>query len=219
MEGKYVNIDGAALKRERVKRMLSQGGFATLIGQSSSWVSETERDGKRRTFLNVLGEIASKLRVDPQSLRLFENQGVEFVQSRKFPVFNVSIPAGHWTDTGEGLKIEDADGWQELPIDTPDDAFCLRIRGDCMEPDYPSGSILVFVPIRQGERGVRQFESGRDYYFEHSDGKATFKRVFYDKEKERFRLECLNKKYKALFVPEQMLARMSRAIKMVRDLT
>ena len=213
-----MEIDGRVLERERQKRLASQASFAQLIGESLTSVSEAERDGKRRTYLEDLKKIAAKLNVDPHSLRRLQPEGVEFVQSRKYPVFNVAIPAGRWSDSGQGRSVEDADDWIPLPLDTPDDAFVLRISGDCMEPDYPSGAMLVFVPIRIGESGVRQFESGRDYYFEHSDGKATFKRVFYEREKERYRLECLNKNYKPFHVPEQMLARMSRAVKMVRDL-
>lgn len=142
-------------------------------------------------------------------------QQFEPVMMRRYPYFDVKIPAGTWVDTEPRST---PDGFLELPADVPRDAFVLRIFGDCMEPEYPSGSIIVFVPVRHGEEGALQFEGGRDYYFEHSDGKATFKRVFFEPQKERWKLVPLNKKYKPIFVPEQMRARLSRAVRLVREL-
>lgn len=129
------------------------------------------------------------------------------------PFFDVKIPASGWIETE---PREEPDGFTEVPGDVPNDAFCLRIHGQCMEPEFPSGSVIVFVPIRDGEKSSPQFEDGKPYYFEHSDGKATFKLVFYEAKKERYRLQPINPKYKTIYVPEQMKARMSRAIQLMK---
>ncbi len=134
---------------------------------------------------------------------------------RKIPYFDVRVPASGWTETGP-RDADEADGWEWVDKTVPDDAFALRINGDCMYPDFPSGSIIVFVPVRPGDRGT-QFEGGKPYYFEHSDGKATFKLVFFEPQRERWRLEPINRDFKPMYVPEQMMARLSRAVRVIRE--
>lgn len=239
-------VPGVVIRMIRDEWMMSQARFAKAIGVSREWVVLTEKSDTRRIRPKTLEGLARAMGVSPRDawgvldklnslgFRRKEQLGykvpgpvrevangeerIERVKMRRVPFFDFKIPASGWAESCEPRGPDEADGWTTADEMVPGDAFALRIHGDCMEPEYPNGSIIIFVPIRPGEEKARQFESGRDYYFEHSDGKCTFKRVFYEPQKERFRLESLNKKYKPLFVPEQMLARMSRAIKLVRDL-
>jgi SOS-response transcriptional repressor LexA len=174
-----------------------------------------------------LGDVADALQMNPQDLiappedavvtnPMFPGEGYKLVKTRKYPVFHVKISAGRWADS-EPRQAEDADSHVLLdPDTTPDDAFVLQIEGDCMEPDYPSDSIIVFAPIREGE-GRDAFVGGRDYYVEHSDGMSTFKRVYFEQRGDDgfFRLEPINPKYDEIEVPRQMVARISRAIKVL----
>lgn len=138
------------------------------------------------------------------------------LEIRKIPYFDIRIPASGWMETGP-RDADDADGWEWVDKTVPNDAFALRINGDCMHPDFPSGSIIVFVPVRPGEQG-EQFEAGKPYYFEHSDGKATFKLVYFEPQRERWRLQPINPDFKSMYVPEQMMARMSRAVRVIREI-
>ncbi|MGB7156685.1 MAG: XRE family transcriptional regulator [Tepidisphaeraceae bacterium] len=209
-----VEIDGTVLREIREQRLLTQEDFAEEIGMKRNWVGATETAGRRKVLRSKVVEIAKRLKVDPHKLIVHEGQRFERVAMRKVPYFDVKIPASGWV---ESEPREQPDGWTIIPDDAPPDAFCLRIVGHCMEPDFPSGSVIVFVPIRDGEQSWPQFEDGKAYYFEHSDGKATFKRVFFERAKERYRLEPINPKFRAFYVPEQMKARVSRAVKMMRD--
>lgn len=218
-----VLVDGRKLEKIREQKLLTQEEFASLIGVNRSWVNATEKEGTRRVLRSIVVEIAKRLGVEPRQLVVDSDsagepshQGFERVQATKRPFFDVTIPAGGWIESGEPRSASDADGWELVEAGIPEDAFLLRIFGPCMEPDYPSGSVIVFVPVRDGERGARQFENGKDYYFEHSDGKATFKRVYYEKEKERYKLVPLNSDFKTIYVPEQMKARLSRAVMIMR---
>jgi phage repressor protein C with HTH and peptisase S24 domain len=139
----------------------------------------------------------------------------EKVSVRQIPFFDVKIPASGWADSIASRTVEQADGFELLDESVPADAFALRIEGDCMEPSFPSGSVVVFAPVHPGDGPSPKFTSGKPHYFEHTDGKSTFKLVFYEPPKARYRLECINEKYKPMFVPEQLLARMSRAVRVV----
>lgn len=239
-------VDGAVVRMIRDEWMMTQARFADLIGVSREWVVLTEKSESRRIRNHTLQGIARAMGKSPREAFLilsdlnrlgFERkeqegykipgpvakptdaneQRIEKVKIRRIPYFHLKLPAGRWTDAVEARTAEDADGTTVVDEKTPTDAFALLIEGDCMEPDFPSGSIVVFAPCRPGDHGL-QFESGKVYYFQNADGQATFKRVIYEPQRERFRLESLNPKYKPFYVPEQMLARMSRAVRVVRDL-
>jgi SOS-response transcriptional repressor LexA len=188
-------------------------GIARGMGFSSvdelySWIAVFEGDGP--DSVEIPGPAREAV------ARLEQSKSNERLNVRRIPFFDVKIPAGGWVESGEGRTADEAAGYGLVDDQVPRDAFALRIKGDSMTPDYPSGSVVVFAPVRPGERDSKPFEPGKAYYFEHSDGKATFKAVYYEPPKERYRLEPINPKYRAMFVPEQMLARMSRAIRVIR---
>jgi transcriptional regulator with XRE-family HTH domain len=216
-----VPVDGGKLLRMRDSKLMTQDAFAHAIGASRDWVAKIETGKQKRMDRRYVIKIASFLGISPQEvvsrlapINVMDGEQFERVTMQLCPYFDVKIPAGRWIDTE---PREEPDGYVPLPIDMPSDAFCLRIFGECMEPDFPSGSVIVFVPVRDGEPNALQFEDGKPYYFEHSDGKATFKQVFYEASQQRYRLEPINPKCKTLYVPEQMKARMSRAVKMMKD--
>jgi phage repressor protein C with HTH and peptisase S24 domain len=142
---------------------------------------------------------------------------VDMVRLRRVPYFDFQMSASGWSDGAEGRTRDEADGFVDVPSDAPSDAFAFRIKGDCMEPQFQNGSIIICVPVRPGDHGAN-FVAGKAYYFQTSDGKCTFKLVYFEPQRGRWRLESTNKKYEPIFVPEQMMARMSRAIKLVRDI-
>jgi len=206
---------------------LNQAMFADKIGVSRDWVSQVEREKVKSVHRRVVGEVADALQMKPEDLLaerkistdpMGPGESFKLVKTRKYPVFAVTIPAGEWADS-EPKAIDGADGWVLLdPATTPIDAFALQITGDCMEPEFASGSTIVFAPIRDGEEGAKPLRQGEPCYFEHSDEKSTFKSVFYEPEHERYRLQPVNKKYSPIYVPAQMKARISRAIKVVRNI-
>jgi phage repressor protein C with HTH and peptisase S24 domain len=157
---------------------------------------------------------ALKLAEEPD---LRQEMDSDFVPLRGIPFFDFKVPASGWADGCEGRRADEADGYVEVPADAPRDAFAFRIRGDCMIPTFPDGAIVVCVPVRPGDNG-EQFTGGKPYYCVNVANKCTFKNVYYEPPKERYRLESLNKKYRPFHLPVQEMARMSRAIKVVIDL-
>lgn len=208
---------GDVVRRWRLKQGWSQARLAKEMGISVQQISNLETGVSKTLKLSNAKRMSEITGLDfdvvfPRD----DDQTSDLVQMKNLPFFDAKLPASGWT---EAETRDQPDGFATVPVNTPPDAFCLRIFGHCMEPKFPSGAVVVFIPIRDGENGAAQYEDGKAYYFQHSDGMATFKNVFYEPDMQRFRLEPINKEYKTLYVPEQMKARMSRAIKwmMIKD--
>lgn len=123
------------------------------------------------------------------------------------PFFEARLAAGQWTDVSEIGQVFDPRG-----IDRG--LFRVRIRGDSMAPVYLDGEVIEFRCLRPDRDGVI---IGKDYYVQHADGEATFKRVA-DVTEDSLYLAALNRtKYpKRLRVERALVVRMARAIAVVR---
>ena len=104
---------------------------------------------------------------------------------------------------------------REVPAPTDDpDAFALIVDGQCMEPDYKSGELVIFSPLEVQRYGV---VPGKDYAIQldgSGNGENTFKRLFLDpKDDSVFVLKCLNPKFKSpQKIKRDSVIRMARAI-------
>jgi hypothetical protein len=142
--------------------------------------------------------------------------GTARIALRRIPYFDLAMCAGGWSESSDARTADDADGFIEVPSDAPRDSFAFRIRGNCMEPKFPDGAIVICVLVHPGDNGEK-FVPGKAYYFQHVENKCTFKLVYWEPQHDRWRLEPINKKHKPIFVPAQQMARMSRAVRIVID--
>lgn len=75
-------------------------------------------------------------------------------------------------------KLEDEDFESRRPADTIDDrAFTIPVDGDCQEPVWNDGDVVLFSYDAYEREGVLP---GKSYYLAFTDGSTTFKRVFVD---------------------------------------
>jgi len=94
-------------------------------------------------------------------------------------------------------KIEDEDAESKRPADTIDDrAFTIPVDGDCQQPVWNDGDVVLFSYDAYEREGI---VPGKSYYLAFTDGSTTFKRVFVDpKDPHVYVLRCWNtKKYPA----------------------
>ena len=94
-------------------------------------------------------------------------------------------------------KIEDEDPESRRPADTIDDrAFTIPVDGDCQEPVWNDGDVVLFSYDAYEREGILP---GKSYYLAFTDGSTTFKRVFVDpKDPHVYVLRCWNtRKYPA----------------------
>ena len=218
-----VTIDGAALRALREAKFLSQDAVARKAGIAPSRLSWLETGMQPRVHFSTFSRLARALDMTESELakvvarkdicpasRSSFNAGL----LRRIPYFRERIAAGPWVET---IPRETPDGWVPAPDELSQEAFAVQIEGDSMEPAYLSGDIVFFQPYRPGEPD-HELREGAAYYVEHSDGKATFKLLYVDRRRERYRLQALNKeKYpEPLYVPFQLVARLSRAVAYIR---
>ena len=221
---------GDWLSEEIGKLRISQAEFARRAGVPlptlRTWlkIPKSEIRGGNMTKLSeALGktpdEIRTKLRQayfqrGDKSIHVpVRNRPGERLSMRPVPIVNGVSASRFIEKTNLDYPPGIADRYVPAPTDDPD-AFALIVDGDCMEPDYRRGEIVVFSPLEVQRYGV---VSGKDYAIQldgAGDHQNTFKRVYLDdKDPDVFVLRCVNTKYKG---PEKIkrekVARIAKAI-------
>ena len=93
--------------------------------------------------------------------------------ARMVPHFTSGVAASRRVE-----KLEDEDYSSRRPADTLDErAFTVPVDGDCQEPVWNNGDIVLFSYDAYEREGILP---GKSYYLAFSDGTTTFKRVFVD---------------------------------------
>lgn len=158
---------GERIKIAREKIGVSQSELARRIGvkPQSVQVWEAGRNGPSRKRITIL---ARELKVSPHWLEFGEEpQGLEGERQRKvqeleetnltakeFPLISW-VQAGQWSEIVDNFQPGDAETWVPFGISRRDipNGFCLRVRGDSMEPEFADGDIILVDPHKQPENG------------------------------------------------------------------
>jgi hypothetical protein len=90
-------------------------------------------------------------------------------------------------------KLEDEDFDSKQPVSIEDArVFTIPVDGDCQEPVWKHGEIVVFSFDAYDREGILP---GKSYYLAFTDGSTTFKRVYLDPDDpEVYLLRCWNEK-------------------------
>jgi hypothetical protein len=117
----------------------------------------------------------------PRSLRMDEMRPARLV-----PHFTSGVAASRRVE-----KIEDEDHESKQPVGIEDArAFTIPVDGDCQDPVWKNGEIVVFSFDAYDREGILP---GKSYYLAFTDGSTTFKRVFVDEtDHEVYILRCWN---------------------------
>jgi hypothetical protein len=121
----------------------------------------------------------------PASLRTHEMRPARFI-----PHFTSGVAASRRVE-----KLEDEDFESRQPAGTEDlRVFTIPVDGDCQEPAWKDGEIVLFSFDAYEREGILP---GKSYYLAFTDGSTTFKRVFTDdNDPDVYILRCWNtKKY------------------------
>lgn len=137
----------------------------------------------------------------PSAIRPSEIRPARFV-----PHFTSGVAASRRV---EKLEDEDFESRQHV---TSDDlrAFTIPVDGDCQEPVWMNGEIVLFSFDAYDREGILP---GKSYYLAFTDGSTTFKRVFLDAaDPEVYILRCWNnRKY-----PTQRRVHFSEVVRIAR---
>lgn len=82
------------------------------------------------------------------------------------------VSAGQWREVIDALEQRDADEWIETTAPILRRTFALRVQGDSMEPDFPSGAHIVVEPDLDPQPG--------DFVIAKNGDEATFKQLVKD---------------------------------------
>jgi len=132
---------------------------------------------------------------------------------RPIPVIN-RVAAGYpreFTDLDYPATV--ADDYVSCPDVNDPDAFAARVVGDSMEPAYREGEIVVFSPVEPTKDGCDCFVRLQ------RDNESTFKRVYFEDEGQRIRLQPLNSKYAPRVVDREDVDGMYVAVYVMRKLS
>ena len=129
---------------------------------------------------------------------------------RQIPVIN-QVAAGYpkeFTDLDYPASV--ADDYIACPDVRDPDAFAARVVGDSMLPEYREGEIVVFSPEAPTPDGADCFVRLE------RDNETTFKRVYFEDEQRRIRLQPLNSAYPPRVVDREDVAGMYAAVYVMR---
>jgi phage repressor protein C with HTH and peptisase S24 domain len=181
------------------------------------------RGGNMEKLSQALGkspdEIRTKLRQAyyvrgdlSMSVPIMNRPGERLVM-RPVPILN-GISASRFVEkTNFDYPPGFADRYVPAPTDDPE-AFAMIVDGDCMEPDYHRGELVIFSPLEVQRYGP---QPGKDYAIQLDSTAAnenSFKRLYLEKDDPTvFLFRCINPKYKtAEKVKRDKIVRLARAI-------
>lgn len=185
--------------REDVSRIRGQAVLLRRLREIlSGGVDEAYRSGEFRRLID---------RIDPERGGGASPVDLPF----EVPLINkvsAGYPAG-FTDMGFPARV--ADEYVRCPDLHDPDAFAARVVGDSMEPVYVEGDIVIFSPMHPIADGDDCFARLAD------DDESTFKRVYFEGEGQRIRLQPINSRYSPRVFEREQVAGLYRAVKVMRS--
>lgn len=139
----------------------------------------------------------------------------------RIPIIN-KVAAGRvreFTDLDQSRAF--ADEHLSCPDVSDPDAFAARVTGDSMEPEYFEGDVVVFSPLAKidvaGGGGGGGGGGGVDCFVRlERDAESTFKRVYFEDDGRKIRLQPLNSAYPPVMVKREDVAGLYAAVYVLR---
>jgi len=201
-----------AALREQVERLSGDAASGRDLARFLQGAALRESGGKnldglyqsgelRRMIERALGEDISKTE-DASETGTAERA----VSMGRIPLVN-KVAAGYPTDfTDLDYPARVADDYVNCPgLDDPD-AFAARVVGESMLPEYREGDIVVYSPGADVEDGCDCFVRLEP------DHETTFKRVYFEQEGAKVRLQPLNPKFPPAVHAREQVAGLYRAV-------
>ena len=171
--------------REQIKKSgITQADLARALGVSVQTVNYW-LIGRNKPKRDKILRIAHLLQCSPQSLEFGDDieeipgkiGEIEETAStwKEFPLISW-VQAGSWSEMVDNFQPGDAERWIPFGITRKDipNGYCLRVRGDSMEPEFADGDIILVDPHRQPENGQYVIVKLLD------SNEATFKKYVID---------------------------------------
>lgn len=221
---------GKLLRRHRRGRGLTLGALAQRVDVTPGYLSMIENGRVNNPpSMKVLVRLEAALEVRDASLckaaqwertpRPIREQLERARQHQEAASSTATVPLINKVAAGYPAAFTDLDyparasddvivvpGYTGLHGDHDPDAFAATVCGDSMSPAYRAGDIVVFSPLADVVDGSDCFARLEP------DHECTFKRVFFEDNEGRVRLEPLNPDYPARTVNREDVAGLFRAV-------
>ncbi|MDB5294007.1 MAG: hypothetical protein JWL69_5248 [Phycisphaerales bacterium] len=219
----------AALRRGRY---LTQEEFAQRLEMSPANIRRLEQSEVGGMQVKSFRKLAALLSLSPDALRQqigARSEGsADGGETPRYdpsaPLHNAAFPSGVQTASTRGVtevehfhgvsaaRAEDRTaahrGKATVPVGTAR-RFAVTVDGDCMEPKYHHGDVVLFSVDAAEREGIVE---GKNYFLQFADGENTFKRIFLDPEnRELLILRCWNEKYEPRVVERSSVKLLARA--------
>lgn len=163
---------GKNIERRRLQLGKTQAQVAEAAGMSTTMLHKLIT-GKAKSTGRLVG-LAKALECTSEELvsgNFKENSNVEqvFRELSKVPVISW-VNAGKWCDSPDNYPPSEAEEWVESPFKHSDTAFCLRVVGDSMSPEYREDEYILVDPEVEARHND-------DVVARTPDGNYTFKRL------------------------------------------
>jgi len=215
-------ISGDRLASLRNERYLTQEELASRLGMSTAGVRRLEQIDVGGMQVRNFRRLAEFTQLTPEQLRrrigapadlhavrpeLVGGQPSAMLPNASLPVIDVERFHGV-----SASRTEDRAGVERGRIPVPAGngrRFAVVVDGDCMEPKYQNGDVVVFSVDAAEREGIIE---GRNYFIQFADGENTFKRIFFEpSDFDWLVLRCWNAKYPARRVKRATIQLLARA--------
>ncbi len=215
----------AALRRDRY---LTQDEFARRLEMSPANVRRLEQADVGGMQVKNFRRLAALMNLTPADLRRQIGvaadlptdeptvepgiSGVEFPPGLKPATRRevVEVPHFHGVSAAKVEHRTDAHRGKAAVPAGSQRRFAVTVDGDCMEPKYRDGDVVVFSVDVAEREGILD---GKNYFIQLADDENTFKRVFLDPDnRELLILRPWNDRYPARVVERSRVKLLARAI-------
>ena len=234
MDQQRVLISGRKFAALRRARYLTQEEFAQQIGMSAANVRRLERTEEGGMQAKNFRRLADLLKLSPAELhqkigrrgqRPRNGHGHGSASVDVLDAGPVGLPSAV---AAESLRpVVDVERFHGVSAARPEDRegvrrgrtpvpagsprrFAVTVDGDCMEPRYRHGDVVIFSVDAAEAEGI---VDGRNYFLQFDDGHNSFKRVFLDPgDPDVLVLRCWNEAYPQRTVNRNRVRLLARAI-------
>lgn len=231
----HVTIMGSKLAALRRQHYWTQAELAEQLDMSTANVRRLEQADIIGMQLRNFRRLAELLRVTPDQLRRWisvDSGGEDRERDLRSPALDgstgraVSQPPGFKPGSiGPAARIDrfhgvsasapedrppaaSGDSW--VPLSGADRRFTAVVDGDCMEPQFRDGDVLVFAADSGEREGVID---GKSYFVQFVGGENTFKRVFtIAADPDALELRCWNSRYGPRRIHRDEVQLLARAV-------
>ena len=138
------------IKKKRMDQELSASELARNAGVTGEHILYIEKGERKTPSFEVVMKILRALHVDPMEFMLETGclpvnvEPASYKKLRLVPVISW-VAASGWRGNGAPDDPPEADEWTDTDV-KGERVFALRVKGDCMEPEFTDGDIIIVNP-------------------------------------------------------------------------